>query len=91
MPGERKENYDEILKKTEKELFGMQKLREYLNTTECAELIGRSPGAVRNLVLRRLIPFRKPAGRLLFKRSEIESWIENAPGLKLDDLRGEDW
>ena len=54
---------------------------KYLNTTECAKLISRTPGAVRNLVLRRAIPFRKPGGRLMFIRSEIQAWIEDADGL----------
>jgi excisionase family DNA binding protein len=61
-------------------------VKEYLSTEECAELIGRSPGAVRNLVLRRRIPFRKPGGRLLFLRSELERWIDHSPGVKIEDL-----
>ena len=60
--------------------------KDYLNCIECAELIGRSTGAIRNLVLRRAIPFRKPAGRLLFLRHEIERWVENAPGVRAEDL-----
>ena len=48
---------------------------EYLDTQECAMLIKRTPGAVRNLVMRRKIPHRKPAGRLVFLLSEIEQWI----------------
>jgi hypothetical protein len=71
-----------------KNSLAMQNPKEYLNTSECAALIGRSPGAVRNLVLRRLIPFRKPAGRLVFVRSEIIDWIEGAPGLRYSELRG---
>jgi len=58
----------------------------YFNTDECAAFIHRSPGAIRNLVVRREIPFRKPAGRLIFLKSEIEQWIENAPGLKLEEI-----
>ncbi len=63
--------------------------REYLTAKECAELIGRTPGAVRNLVMRRVIPFRKPAGRLMFLRSEIERWIEDAPGITIDEISKE--
>jgi hypothetical protein len=54
---------------------------DYLNTDECAVFIKRSPGAVRNLVMRKKIPFRKPSGRLVFIKSEIESWMRNAPGM----------
>ena len=64
-------------------------MKEFLNTTECGDLIGRSAPAIRNLVLRRQIPFRKPAGRLLFLRSEVEQWISQAPGLKLEEIQDE--
>jgi excisionase family DNA binding protein len=59
----------------------------FFGTKECAEYIGRSAGAVRNLVLRRAIPFRKPGGRLVFLRSELKEWIETAPGLSLSELK----
>jgi len=62
--------------------------KSILNTAEVGELIGRSPGAIRNLVLRRAIPYRKVAGRLIFLRSEILKWIEEAPSVKLEDLKG---
>ena len=61
--------------------------KAYLNTEEVGALIGRSPGAVRNLVLRRQIPFRKPGGRLMFLRREILEWIEGAPGLRVSELK----
>jgi hypothetical protein len=64
-------------------------MKGYFNTKEVATLIGRTPGAVRNLVLRRRIPYRKPGGRLMFLRYEIEAWIEGAPGIKLVDLKKE--
>jgi predicted DNA-binding transcriptional regulator AlpA len=60
--------------------------KEYLTTKECGRLIGRSAGAIRNLVLRKQIPHRKPSGRLLFIRSEIEKWIVNAPGVRPEDI-----
>lgn len=63
-----------------------KELSKYLNTNEVAKLIKRTPGAVRNLVMRRAIPFRKPAGRLMFIRSEIEAWIESAPGMTIKDI-----
>lgn len=62
--------------------------KKYLTTEECARFIGRTPGAIRNLVMRRAIPFRKPSGRLLFVRTEIENWICESPGVSLKDLRG---
>ncbi len=59
---------------------------EYLNTAQLSKLIGRSEAGIRNLVLRRRIPFRKPGGRLVFVRSEIEAWIDQAPGIRLEEL-----
>jgi len=61
-------------------------MRPFLTTAELSEFIGRSPAAIRNLVLRRTIPFRKPAGRLLFVRNEIEDWINGSPGISLKDI-----
>lgn len=58
----------------------------FLNTDELSEFLKRSPGAIRNLVLRRKIPFRKPGGRLMFIKSEIERWIDTADGCRLEDI-----
>jgi hypothetical protein len=53
---------------------------------ETAKFLGRTEGAVRNLVLRRQIPYRKLAGRLVFLRCEIEAWINAAPGVRLEEV-----
>lgn len=57
-----------ILKEIEK--------KKWLNTEEVGFYVGRSPGAIRNLVMRHKIPFRKVSGRLVFIRMEIEAWME---------------
>lgn len=59
---------------------------EYLTVNELSALIHRSPGAIRNLVLRRRIPYRKVGGRLLFLSSEIHPWIRDSPGLPLEEV-----
>jgi hypothetical protein len=59
---------------------------KYLNTAQLSQLLNRSQSAIRNLVLRRKIPFRKVAGRLLFIRDEIEKWVDRAEGLRPEDL-----
>jgi hypothetical protein len=59
------------------------------DTQDCAFYLGRSPGAIRNLVLRRKIPFRKVGGRLMFLKSEICEWIHESPGVRLEDLTDE--
>jgi excisionase family DNA binding protein len=61
----------------------------HFTTEQVAEYLRRTPGAIRNLVLRRAIPFRKPAGRLLFIKEEIDLWIRNSEGLSLDELKNE--
>ncbi len=58
----------------------------YFTVNQVSNYLKRSPGAVRNLVLRRAIPFRKPAGRLLFDRQEIDLWIRKSEGISLEEL-----
>ena len=60
---------------------------EILDTNQVARFLNRSPGAIRNLVMRRDIPFRKVSGRLVFLREEITTWIEHAPGVRVEDLQ----
>ena len=62
-------------------------MSEYLTTEGLVIYIHRSKGAIRNLVLRRKIPFRKPAGRLLFEKSEIDRWIRQADGISLEEIQ----
>ena len=64
----------------------METHKKYLTADECAMMIGRTPGAIRNLVMRRAIPFRKSGGRLYFLSAEIEKWIEFSPGLTFEEL-----
>jgi hypothetical protein len=59
------------------------------NVKKTAEYLDRSQGAVRNLVLRRKIPFRKVGGRLMFLEEEIKSWVNASPGVTLEKLAGE--
>jgi hypothetical protein len=61
--------------------------RKFLTIIQCAELIGRSPSAIRNLCMRRKIPYRKAGGRLVFLVHEIEGWIEQGEGISLEELR----
>lgn len=61
-------------------------MSEFFTVKELSTYIRRSPGACRNLVLRRAIPFRKPAGRLLFSKLEIDRWILESPGVSFEEL-----
>jgi excisionase family DNA binding protein len=51
---------------------------KYMGVSEVSRYIVKSKGAVRNLVLRRAIPFHKPGGRLLFDRMEIDEWVKQS-------------
>jgi len=59
---------------------------EYLDVKALSHYIPRSPGAIRNLVLRKAIPFRKVGGRLMFIKGDIDRWIRLSPGLSLESI-----
>jgi excisionase family DNA binding protein len=58
----------------------------YLTVNQLSNYLNRSSGAVRNLVLRRAIPYRKAGGRLIFDKEEIDAWIKNSQGVSLEEL-----
>jgi predicted DNA-binding transcriptional regulator AlpA len=62
---------------------------KYLNAKQVCELYPffPSPGSIRTLASRRKIPFRKVNGRLIFLKSEIDEWIENSPGLNINEYQ----
>jgi hypothetical protein len=63
---------------------------DFLDARGAGQLIGgRSPAAVRQLALRRRIPFRRVGGRLCFIEAELRQWILDAPGVRLEDLERE--
>ena len=43
--------------------------------------------AIRAMVARRQIPFRKNGGRIVFVHREIEEWIDSLPGVSLSEIR----
>jgi excisionase family DNA binding protein len=76
-------------KKREKEQLSMEEILKlkYFGVDELSRYLpGKTQGAIRNLVLRRQIPFYKPGGRLLFDREEIDLWVKRAKGISLEDL-----
>jgi excisionase family DNA binding protein len=58
-----------------------------LDVQETAAMLGRSENAVRRMVERRQIPYRKNGRRVLFLESELSEFIEDLPGLSLADVR----
>lgn len=65
----------------------MSMREKLLGVEEAAEMLGRSENAVRRMVERRQLPFRKSGRRVLFLESELKAFIEALPGLSLDDVR----
>lgn len=62
---------------------------QYLTIDELSSYMRRSKGAIRNLVLRRAIPYRKPAGRLIFLKEEIDQWVQMAPRKSLEEIKND--
>lgn len=61
---------------------------ELLTSAEVAVLLRRkTPAAIRNMVLRRQIPYRKIGGKLLFLKREIMEMVERAPGMTVQEWR----
>jgi len=60
---------------------------EVLDVRGAADLLGCTPKAIRKRVERRLIPFRKWGGRLLFKMTELEDFIAALPGCTLEEAQ----
>ncbi len=58
-----------------------------LDVPDTAAMLGRSENAIRRMVERRQIPYRKSGRRVLFLESELKAFIEALPGLPLEDLR----
>lgn len=50
---------------------------KYLNTREAAVYIGYSVSGFKKLLNKGRIPYTKPAGRLYFKMSDLDLFIEN--------------
>jgi len=61
--------------------------RKFFYTDGLAVFFDRSPGSIRNMVARKAIPFRKVGGRLIFFLDEIEEWMDQCPGVRLEDLK----
>lgn len=51
--------------------------KTFINTNEAAELLGVTKSYLYKLTSKGLIPFHKPMGKLYFKPTELEEWIEN--------------
>jgi hypothetical protein len=56
--------------------------RRVLYIGDAARLLGGTEKAVRQQVSRRLLPFRKLGGRVIFLKDELEEFLQNLPGCR---------
>ena len=55
----------------------------YVALAEAAAYLGRTEKALRKLVERRAVPFRKAGKRLVFDVVELDRWVVSLPGVTL--------
>jgi excisionase family DNA binding protein len=58
-----------------------------LTVDEAAAILGRTTHAIYRLVERRKLPHRKYGRRVVFLERELTAFIEDLPGLSLEDVR----
>jgi hypothetical protein len=58
-----------------------------LDVRGASAFYGGTEKQTRGLVDRRLIPFRRLGGRIVFLRSELEGWLQTLEGCTLDEAR----
>lgn len=55
----------------------------FYDIQEVATLLNCSPKAVRHRVARRLLPAQKLGKRVLFRKTELDQFLKNLPGVSL--------
>lgn len=58
-----------------------------LDVRSASAFLGATEKQTRGLVARRLIPFRRLGGRVVFLRQEIEAWLAALPGCTLTEVQ----
>lgn len=58
-----------------------------LDIAKASQLLGCSEKLLRARVARRLVPFRRFSGRIVFLRSELLAFIEQLDGCRPDEAR----
>src|SRR5262245_40067744 len=59
--------------------------RLLLDVSQTASLLGLSEKAIRNRVDRRLLPFRRLGGRVVFVRAELDAFVAALEGCGVDE------
>lgn len=60
---------------------------ELLDVSAAATFLGSSEKVVRARVARRLLPFRRFGGRIVFLRKDMEAFIADLPGCTLEEAQ----
>ncbi|MGB1032733.1 MAG: helix-turn-helix domain-containing protein [Flavobacteriales bacterium] len=63
---------------TDGSVKNLDPIKEFLNISEVSKIIGLEESTIYGLTSKRKIPHYKPGKKLMFKRSEILSWIESS-------------
>ena len=58
-----------------------------LDVATAAQLLGLSQRSLRARVARQLVPYRKLNHRVVFKKSELEQFLDDLPGVTLEEVR----
>lgn len=58
-----------------------------LDVNTCGTVLGTSERVIRGLVAKKIIPYRRLGGRIVFIKTEIETWLANLSGCSLDEAR----
>ena len=75
-----KENHKQVIAETK---LAEVQAREWLSSDEIAIYLGYKKKTIYNWTSKVKIPFRKPYGKLMFNKKEIDEWLEeNGIGLK---------
>ncbi len=57
----------------------------YGGLAEAAAYLGKTDKAVRKLVERRAVPFRRAGKRLVFDLEELDLWVASLPGVAVEE------
>ena len=60
---------------------------QLLDVANAAELLGVSQRSLRARVRRKLIPYRKLDHRVVFRRDELEAFVEALPGVSVEEAQ----
>jgi excisionase family DNA binding protein len=58
-----------------------------LDVAGAAQFLGCSQKTIRSKVSRHVIPFKRLGSRIVFRRTELEQFVEDLPGVSLEESR----